>query len=227
MSSWPPRCLRSSGPTWPTWCCCSNPWGCRTCCSSTSWTHPRRTTCSTPCTSSGSLGPWTTQVPGRAPWLWGLGSPSYSSVSADWLCPLLSLRWSDLDGAADGGVSTGSGPVQDAHRVLWHGLQLRDPAHCLHALGPGHLLQAQGERLCPAPVLPGVSGVYGLEGGWERGEGPLLWRWNGEGGSRVSEEWFYCVMWSRLVRGKGWARYVVLRECSARAFFSRMVAFAS
>lgn len=35
----------------------------------------------------------------------------------------------------------------------------RDPAHRLHALGPSHLLQAQGGRRCPAPVLPGVLGV--------------------------------------------------------------------
>lgn len=69
MSCSPRRCLRSSGPTWPMWCCFSSHWGCRTYCSFTSWTHRLRTTCSTPCTSSGSWVPWTTQV-------WGVGDPN-------------------------------------------------------------------------------------------------------------------------------------------------------
>lgn len=33
-----------------------------------------------------------------------------------WICS--SPRWADLDWATDGGVPTGPGPVQDAHRVL-------------------------------------------------------------------------------------------------------------
>ena len=65
MRCWPPPFQRSRGPTWQTLSCCWSHWAFRICFSSTSWIHRRRTTCSTPCTSSGSWGLWTTQVGGE------------------------------------------------------------------------------------------------------------------------------------------------------------------
>lgn len=65
----------------------------------------------------------------------GGGGPQYPAPSHPFLQPmplhavsigvlLSSHRWPDLDRTANGGIPVGPSPVQDAHRLLRHGLQL-------------------------------------------------------------------------------------------------------
>lgn len=57
------------------------------------------------------------------------------------------LRRSDAHRAAHGGVSSGSSSVQNADRVMWHGLQRWHSYHRLHVVSAIHLLQTKGTLL--------------------------------------------------------------------------------
>lgn len=105
----------------------------------------------------------------------------------------LCLRRSDTHRAAHGGVSSGSGSVENADRVMWHGLQCWHSYHRLHVVSAVHLLQTEGmllgslleptdQQMCctVSEVLKTAVTCLGSRGGEWPGEREILsaWEWS-------------------------------------------------